>query len=71
MAPYGWKDITIIYIVTELYKRKLRDFTYRNQPRFPLNDFVNKALVTSERQLIETDTRTVEAAEEKFTGFCL
>ena len=52
VAPYGWKDITIIYIVTELYKRKLRDFTYRNQPRFPLNDFVNKALVTSERQLI-------------------
>ncbi len=52
IAPYGWKDLTIIFIATELYKRKLRDFTYRNQPRFPLNDFVNKALFTSERQLI-------------------
>lgn len=51
-APYGWKDTTVIYITTELYKRKLRDFTYRNQPRFPLGDFVSKALVTSERPLI-------------------
>lgn len=52
IAPYGWKDLAIIYIATELQKRKLRDFTYRNQARFPLNDFVNKALLTSERQLI-------------------
>ena len=51
-APYGWKDVTIIYILTELFKRKLRDFTYRNQPRFPLTDFVNKGLITGERALI-------------------
>jgi hypothetical protein len=51
-APYGWKDISLIHIAAELHKRKLRDFTYRNQARFPLTDFVNKALLTSERQLI-------------------
>lgn len=48
-APYGWKDVSIIFIVTELYKRKLRDLSYRNQPRYPLVDFVNKAMLTSER----------------------
>lgn len=51
-APYGWKDVTIIYILTELFKRKLRVFTYRNQPRFPLTDFVNKGLILAERPLI-------------------
>lgn len=48
-APYGWKDTTIVYIVTELCKRKLWDLTYKNQPRFPIADFVNKAMVSSER----------------------
>lgn len=48
-APYGWKDTAIVYIATELFKRKLRDLSYRNQPRFPVTDFVNKAMVTSER----------------------
>ncbi|KAA6328560.1 hypothetical protein EZS27_022562 [termite gut metagenome] len=48
-VPYGWKDVSIIYIVSELYKRKLRDLNYRNQPHYPLTDFVNKALISSER----------------------
>lgn len=48
-APYGWKDTAIVYIVTELCKRKLRDLTYKNQPRFAIADFVNKAIVSSER----------------------
>ncbi len=48
-APYGWKDTAIVYIVTELCKRKLRDLTYKNQPRFAIVDFVNKAMVSSER----------------------
>jgi hypothetical protein len=48
-APYGWKDTAIVYIVTELCKRKLRDVTYKNQPRFPITDFVNKAMINSER----------------------
>lgn len=52
IAPYGWKDVCVIYMVTELYKRKLRELKYRNQPRFPLIDFVNKSLITSERVLI-------------------
>ncbi|MCX6265824.1 MAG: BREX system P-loop protein BrxC [Bacteroidetes bacterium] len=47
-APYGWKDVSIIYIVTELCKRKLRDLTYKNQPRYSITNFVNKALVASE-----------------------
>ncbi|HEY5590261.1 MAG TPA: BREX system P-loop protein BrxC [Paludibacter sp.] len=48
-APYGWKDISIIYLVTELCKRKIRDLSYKNQPRYSIKDFVLKALTTSER----------------------
>lgn len=48
-APYGWKDVTIIYIVTELCKRKLREPNYKKQPRYPIKDFVAKALISSER----------------------
>lgn len=51
-APYGWRDVCIIYIVTELCKRKHRDLSYRNQPRYSIKDFVNKALVASEHKLL-------------------
>jgi hypothetical protein len=35
-----------------LHRKKVREFEYRNQPRFPLDNFVRKALVTSERQVL-------------------
>ena len=47
-APYGWRDVSIVYIVTELCKRKHRDLSYLHQPRYSIKDFVNKALITSE-----------------------
>ena len=50
VAPYGWKDVTIIYIVTELWKRRLFDFSYNNQPRYPLEDFLSKAFTRPEQQ---------------------
>lgn len=50
IPPYGWKDVTIIYLATELWKRKLRDFSYANQPRYPLADFLNKAFNRTEQQ---------------------
>lgn len=48
-VPYGWRDVTVIYIVTELVKRRLREIKYKNQLRFPIKDFVLKAITTSER----------------------
>ena len=48
-VPYGWKDVTVIYIVTELVKHRSREIKYKNQLRFPIKDFVSKAVKTSER----------------------
>lgn len=47
--PFGWKDVAIIDMVVRLNVRGLRDLEYRNTPRFPPKDFVEKALTTPER----------------------
>ena len=47
--PYGWKDTQVIHILVMLNKKKKREFSYRGQPRYPMEQFVEKALVTSER----------------------
>jgi len=48
-VPYGWRDITVIYLVTELVKRRLREIKYKHQLRFPVKEFAVKAINTSER----------------------
>lgn len=35
-----------------LHKKKVREFEYRGQPRYPLEHFVSKALITSEREVL-------------------
>ena len=47
--PYGWKDIQVIHILVMLNKKKKREFSYREHPRYPMDQFVEKALLTSER----------------------
>lgn len=47
--PFGWKDIQVIHILVMLHKKKVREFSYRGQPRFPLEQFVDKAQNTAER----------------------
>ena len=47
--PFGWKDIQVIHILVMLHKKKVREFSYRGQPRFPMEQFVDKALNSSER----------------------
>ena len=51
-APYGWRDIQVIHILVMLHKKKVRELEYRGQPRYPLEQFVNKALITSEREVL-------------------
>ncbi len=58
--PYGWKDVSIIYIVTGLIKRRYREIKYKHQLRYPVKDFVAKALVSSERaSLVITSTQEI------------
>ncbi|HZL11858.1 MAG TPA: BREX system P-loop protein BrxC [Prolixibacteraceae bacterium] len=47
--PFGWKDIQVIHILVMLHKKKVREFSYRGQPRFPMELFVDKALISTER----------------------
>lgn len=61
--PFGWKDTAIIYILVMLNKKKRRDFRYRMTPRFPISDFVEKAIVTSERKVCEV-VPTEEISQE-------
>jgi len=71
-APYGWKDVQIIHMLVMMLRKKVREVEYRNQPRFPLDNFVRKALVTSERQVLivkqgeAIPAETVEAARNSF-----
>ena len=46
---FGWKDIQVIHILVMLHKKKVREFSYRSQPRFPVEQFVDKALLSTER----------------------
>ena len=49
-SPYGWKDTVVIFIVTELNRRGLRDLKYKHQGRYPIREFVSLALITRERE---------------------
>jgi len=70
--PYGWKDIQVIHILVMLHKKKVREFEYRSQPRYPMEQFVNKALITSERQVLivkqgeAISAETIEQARATF-----
>jgi len=49
VAPFGWKDLAVIHMLVELNKKKKREFEYKHQQRYSIADFVEKAIVTSER----------------------
>lgn len=63
IAPYGWKDVTIIHVAIELWKRRLYDFSYNNQPRYPLEDFLGKAFNRTEQQKLSI-TATEDISQE-------
>lgn len=47
--PYGWRDEAILDVLVHLVKKKKREFKYSNQPRYPVVEFINKAVTASER----------------------
>lgn len=61
--PFGWKDTAIIYVLVMLNKKKRRDFRYRNNPRYPVSEFTEKAIITSERKVCEV-VPTEEISQE-------
>jgi len=54
--PFGWKHEAVLDVLIQLVKKKKREFQYKGQPRFPIIDFINKAVSTSERMSCEVIT---------------
>lgn len=47
--PFGWRFEAVLDVLVQLVKKKKREFVYKGQQRYPIVDFINKAVVTSER----------------------
>lgn len=52
-APFGWRHEALLDVLVHLVKKKKREFRYRNQPRYPIVDFINKAVSAPERHVCE------------------
>ncbi len=49
--PFGWRHEAVLDILVHLVKKKKREFSYRSSPRYPIVDFINKAVSTPERMV--------------------
>jgi hypothetical protein len=52
-TPFGWRNEAVLDVLVHLVKKKKREFRYRNQPRYPIVDFINKAVSAPERLVCE------------------
>lgn len=49
LEPFGWRFEAVLDVLVQLVKKKKREFVYKGQQRFNIVDFINKAVITSER----------------------
>tara|TARA_B110000238_G_scaffold108959_1_gene118599 strand:- start:1922 stop:5425 length:3504 start_codon:yes stop_codon:yes gene_type:complete len=54
--PFGWRFEAVLDVLINLVKKKKREFVYKGQQRFPIVDFINKAVSTAERTSCEVVT---------------
>ncbi|MFB9056534.1 BREX system P-loop protein BrxC [Mariniflexile ostreae] len=54
--PFGWRFEAVLDVLVQLVKKKKREFVYKGQQRFPIVDFINKAVSTTERASCEVVT---------------
>ena len=70
--PFGWRFEAVLDVLVRLVKKKKREFIYRNQPRFSIVEFINKAVSTPERAVCvvkageEIDQSTIDKAIQNF-----
>ncbi len=55
-APFGWRFEAVLDVALKLVKKKKREFKYKGAPRYPIVDFINKAVSTAERMSCEIIT---------------
>jgi hypothetical protein len=54
--PFGWRFEAVLDVLVCLVKKKQREFAYKGQQRYPIVDFINKAVSTAERLSCEVVT---------------
>lgn len=54
--PFGWRFEAVLDVLIQLVKKKKREFVYKGQQRYPIVDFINKAVSTAERASCEVVT---------------
>ena len=54
--PFGWRFEAVLDVLIALVKKKKREFVYNRQQRFPIVDFINKAVMSTERMKCEVVT---------------
>lgn len=54
--PFGWRFEAVLDVLVSLVKKKKREFVYKGQQRYPVVDFINKAVTTAERYSCEVVT---------------
>jgi len=54
--PFGWRFEAVLDVLLHLVKKKKREFVYKGQKRYPIVDFINKAVTMSERMSCEIVT---------------
>ena len=70
--PFGWRHEAVLDILVHLVKKKKREFSYRMVPRYPIIDFINKAVSTPERMVClvqsgeEIDQATIDLVIRSF-----
>ena len=55
-APFGWRFEAVLEVALKLVRKKKREFKYKGAPRYPIVDFINKAVSTAERMSCEIVT---------------
>ena len=55
-APFGWRFEAVLDVAIKLVKKKKREFKYKGATRYPIVDFINKAVSTTERMSCEIVT---------------
>lgn len=69
--PFGWRHEAVLDVLVHLVKKKKREFRYRGAPRYPTVEFINKAVITSERLACEVCSgEEIDQSVIDLTLFC-
>ncbi len=66
-APYGWNEVCTLYVLTELVRRRVRDFVYNNNPHVDKQVVANN--LVREQQKFSPSVRHRKIPQEIINDF--